>query len=165
MVIVVELEGGDPLYSLTLLSDSLEPNGCALGDEKYTLLDSRRIRLSHLLATCTADISLTAQVYKLVSKSQLFSNVFCVFLQLPDSSVITGQNVTIVASLEEYYGTPSLSITPRINYGQGEVRHALHILTISIEFGTLTVTNTIDVVPQHGTQDKDLPAVNGFRYL
>ena len=115
MVIVVELEGGDPLYSLTLLSDSLEPNGCALGDEKYTLLDSRRIRLSHLLATCTADISLTAQVYKLVSKSQLFSNVFCVFLQLPDSSVITGQNVTIVASLEEYYGTPSLSTTPRIN--------------------------------------------------
>ena len=71
MVIVVELEGGDPLYNLTLLSDSLEPNGCSLGDEKFTTLDSRRIRLSHLLAMCTAGISLDAKVWKHLKLSYL----------------------------------------------------------------------------------------------
>ena len=61
-LIVVEFEGGDTLYNLTLLYYSFEPRGCSAGDEQYTMVDNRTMMLSHLLVACTAEISLTAQV-------------------------------------------------------------------------------------------------------
>ena len=42
-------------------------------------------------------------------------------LQLPDSSVVAGDNFTILAVLTNYYGTPSPSNLVRTNYGQGQV--------------------------------------------
>ena len=61
-LIVVEFEGGDTLYNLTLLYYSFEPRGCSAGDEQYTMVDNRTMMLSHLLVACTAEISLAAQV-------------------------------------------------------------------------------------------------------
>ena len=66
MLIVVEFEGGDALSNLTLFNNSFEPRGCSVGDEQYTIIDSRTVKLSHLLVACFADISLAAQVYTLL---------------------------------------------------------------------------------------------------
>ena len=63
MLITVELEGGDALFNLTLLDNSFEPNGCSIGDEVYTVVDSRTVRLSYFLVACTAEITLAAQVH------------------------------------------------------------------------------------------------------
>ena len=59
----MEFEGGDPLSNLTLFDNSFEPSGCSVGNEVYTTIDSRTVRLSHLLIACTAEISLAAQVH------------------------------------------------------------------------------------------------------
>ena len=63
MLIAVEMEGGDALFNLTLLTSSFEPSGCSTSDEQYTIVDNRTVMLSHLFVACTAEISLTAQVH------------------------------------------------------------------------------------------------------
>jgi hypothetical protein len=62
VLIIVEFEGGDALANLTLFTNSFEPRGCS--NEEYSIIDSRKVLLTHLLAECTADniISFTAQV-------------------------------------------------------------------------------------------------------
>ena len=62
MPIVVQMEEGDTLSNLTLLTSSFEPSGCSIGDEQYTIVNSRRVILTHLLVGCTAKISLAAEV-------------------------------------------------------------------------------------------------------
>ncbi len=62
VLIAVEFEGGDALTNLTLFTNSFEPSGCSAGDEQYTMIDNRTVKLSHLLVACTAGISLTTQV-------------------------------------------------------------------------------------------------------
>ena len=59
----MEFEGGDALSNLTVLNNSFEPRSCSTGDEQYTVIDSRTVKLSHFLVTCTAEISLAAQVH------------------------------------------------------------------------------------------------------
>ena len=61
ILIVVELEGGAPLSNLALLRGSLEPSSCSTGDERY-ILGINGVTLSHLLAGCTSEMSLTAHV-------------------------------------------------------------------------------------------------------
>ena len=61
--ILVETDGGQALLNLARLSNSFEPGGCSLGDEQYTITASRIVTLSHLLAECDAEISLTARVW------------------------------------------------------------------------------------------------------
>ena len=63
MLIVVEFEGGDALSNLTLLTSSFEPRGCSSGNEEYSIINSHKVMLTHLLAGCTAEISLTAEVH------------------------------------------------------------------------------------------------------
>ena len=63
MLIIVDFEGGDALSNLTLLTYSFEPRGCSSGSEVYSIIDRRKVMLSHLLAGCTAEISLSAQVF------------------------------------------------------------------------------------------------------
>ena len=48
---------------LELLASSIEPNNCSRGGEVFTQLDSYRVMLSQLFVTCTAEITLSAQVY------------------------------------------------------------------------------------------------------
>ena len=62
MLIIVEFEGGDALSNLTLLTNSFEPRGCPTGSEVYFATDGHKMMLTHLLAGCTAEISLTAEV-------------------------------------------------------------------------------------------------------
>ena len=60
MLIIVEIDGGDALSNLTLFTNSFDPRGCS--NEEYSIIDSRRVLLTYLLADCTAEISLTAEV-------------------------------------------------------------------------------------------------------
>ena len=62
MLILIQLDGGDILSNLTLVSDILEPNGCSSGDEVYAILGGNQVQLSHLLRACDAEITLAAQV-------------------------------------------------------------------------------------------------------
>ena len=62
MLILVQLDGSATLSNLMLLSNSVEPNGCSSSNEVYTLLGGNQVRLSHLLVTCGAEITLVAQV-------------------------------------------------------------------------------------------------------
>ena len=67
MLIVVEFEGGDSLFNLTLLNYAFEPRGCSTDDEQFTTIDNRTVKLSHLLVACTAEISLATQVHVCVT--------------------------------------------------------------------------------------------------
>ena len=58
---MLELEGGDPLSNLMLLSGSLEPSGCSSGDEEFTV-GVNYVNLSKFLSTCRAELSFTASV-------------------------------------------------------------------------------------------------------
>ena len=60
----MQLDGGATLSNLMLLSDSLEPSSCSSGNEVYAILGGNQVRLSHLLVTCDAEITLVAQVPK-----------------------------------------------------------------------------------------------------
>ena len=92
-------------------------------------------------------------------------------MQLPDSSVIAGDNITILAALTNYYGTPSPSILVRTNYGQGQVRHQHNVLEDIVcvltvrPFRTLPQTLSISMeskTPQismaYSTSDDQTPA-------
>ena len=61
VLIVLELEGGDALSNLTLVSGSLEPGGCSSGDEQFTT-GVKSVSLSKLLTNCRAELSFTALV-------------------------------------------------------------------------------------------------------
>lgn len=52
---------GEEMLNLTTLRSSTEPSSCSGGDEEYAL-STDRVALSHLFATCTANMSLTAKV-------------------------------------------------------------------------------------------------------
>lgn len=65
VVVLIELEGGDLLTNLTVSVGSVEPNGCAQGNEEFRVRNGHRVRMSHLLAACSAEITLAAQVSKL----------------------------------------------------------------------------------------------------
>ena len=60
MLIIVEIDGGDALSNLTLFTNSFDPRGCS--NEEYSIIDSRKVLLTHLLAECTAQVSFTAEV-------------------------------------------------------------------------------------------------------
>lgn len=62
MLILIQLDGGDILSNLTLISDTLEPNGCSSGDEAYSTLGGNQVQLSHLLLACDAEITLIVEV-------------------------------------------------------------------------------------------------------
>ena len=62
VLVIVQLDGGATLSNLMLFSNSLEPNGCSSGNEVYTILEGSQVRLSHLLVTCDAKVTLVAQV-------------------------------------------------------------------------------------------------------
>lgn len=60
--VVVDLEGDiNSLSDLTLVSGSLEPSNCSIGDEEYTA-GTDRVALSRLSVLCTAKVFLTAKV-------------------------------------------------------------------------------------------------------
>ena len=141
MLIVVEFEGGDALSNLTLLNSFFEPRGCSSGNEQYSIINSREMMLTHLLAGCSAEITLTAKVHSQYSYSFLCYFIeYCMLacLQLPDMSIVAGENITLVTSLEEYYSTSSISNSWRTNYAQGQVSHCL--------INTLPLSKTISVV-------------------
>ena len=62
VLILIQLDRGDLLSNLTLISGTLQPNGCSSGDEVYTALRGNQVQLSHLVLACDAEITLTAQV-------------------------------------------------------------------------------------------------------
>lgn len=62
VLILIQLDEGDLLSNLTLINDTLQPNGCSSGDEVYTVLGGNQVQLSHLLLPCDAEITLAAQV-------------------------------------------------------------------------------------------------------
>ena len=59
----------------------------------------------------------------LISHSQ-HCMTMAILLQLRDTDVVSGEDINIDATLTEYYATtsPSINISSRVNYGQGQVR-------------------------------------------
>ena len=62
VVVQVKLEADLPFINFSLVGTSFEPSGCSLGDEEYTITDNHSVRLSQLVASCTATVLLSAQV-------------------------------------------------------------------------------------------------------
>lgn len=75
--LTVELEGGQALSNMVLVSHSFEPTECSIGDEEYTVIESQIIRLSYLLSTCDAEILLTAQVWRLTTSVTTITLLMC----------------------------------------------------------------------------------------
>ena len=80
-------------------------------------------------------------------RSCYFSKLILLCIQLPDSRVIAGLNITTAATFQEYFATTSIN-TFRTNFAQGKV---IHLYSVVGEHGHLY--NLIDIVGWCGVQD------------